>query len=143
MTHSTLIAGSLAAALGASPAASAGLDAYFWKARPVVVFAPAAADARAADQLARLRAERAALDDREMPVFVVTGRQVTTLSGGRPPSALAAADLRRAYGVKDDAFAMILIGKDGGEKFRTAEPVPAGRLIGLVDDMPMRRREAR
>ena len=41
----------------------------------------------------------------------------------------------------DGAFAAVLVGRDGGEKFRSSEPVPAEKLFGLIDAMPMRRRE--
>lgn len=131
------------AALVAAPAAAAGLDAYLWKSRPVVVFAPDRDKPAAAEQLKRLAAARATLAEREMPVFVVTRRQVAPLSGGRAPATLKADELRKAYGVGDDDFAIVLIGKDGGEKLRASEPVDAARLTDLVDDMPMRRREAR
>jgi hypothetical protein len=35
------------------------------------------------------------------------------------------------------------IGKDGGVKLRSAEPVAAGDFFALIDTMPMRRREMR
>ena len=40
-------------------------------------------------------------------------------------------------------FAAILVGKDGTEKFRSDEPVRPETLFGLIDAMPMRRREVR
>ncbi|RXF69581.1 DUF4174 domain-containing protein [Hansschlegelia zhihuaiae] len=133
----------LVAAGVAAPAAAAGLDAFRGKSRPVVVFAPSREAPAVADQLKRLAGAREALTEREMPVFVVTTRGVTTLSGGRAPATLTAAGLRQAYGVKDDAFAIVLVGKDGGEKLRSAEPVDAAKLTGLVDEMPMRKQETR
>ena len=78
-----------------------------------------------------------------MPVFVVTTKDVTVLSGGRAPATLNAAELRKVYGIGDDVFAIVLVGKDGGEKLRSSEPVTADKLTGLVDEMPMRRQEAR
>ena len=50
---------------------------------------------------------------------------------------------RSRFGVEDGAFATVLVGRDGGEKFRSTEPVPAEKLFGLIDAMPMRRREIR
>lgn len=38
-------------------------------------------------------------------------------------------------------FTIILIGKDGGEKYRSTEPVTTATLFGLIDAMPMRRAE--
>ncbi|MFC3692439.1 DUF4174 domain-containing protein [Chenggangzhangella methanolivorans] len=138
-----LLAAAALVAAFAAPAFAAGLDAYLWKSRPVIVFAPERDQPEAADQLKRLAAARATLEDRDMPVFVVTRRQVSPLSGGRAPATLNAQDLRKTYGVADDAFAVVLVGKDGGEKLRSAEPVEAARLTDLVDTMPMRQGEAR
>ena len=44
---------------------------------------------------------------------------------------------------KDSAFTFILIGRDGGEKYRSVTPVMAARLFGQIDAMPMRRSEVR
>jgi hypothetical protein len=125
------------------PATAAGLDAYLWNSRPVIVFAPSRDAPTAVDQIKCLAAAREALAERDMPVIIATKSGVIALSGGRAPAALKASELRRAYGVADGAFAIILIGKDGGEKLRSSEPVAVERLTGLVDGMPMRRREAR
>lgn len=41
------------------------------------------------------------------------------------------------------AFSVALIGKDGGEKARRAQPISSEELFALVDAMPMRRAEMR
>ena len=38
---------------------------------------------------------------------------------------------------------MLLIGKDGGVKLRSAHPIPPEALFQTVDAMPMRRSEVR
>jgi hypothetical protein len=35
----------------------------------------------------------------------------------------------------------LLIGKDGGVKLRSSEPVSVKDIFGLIDSMPMRRQE--
>ena len=40
-------------------------------------------------------------------------------------------------------FAFLLIGKDGGDKLESKEPVSKDRLFKLIDSMPMRMREMR
>ena len=45
------------------------------------------------------------------------------------------------FKVLPDTYATVLIGKDGGEKERFGEPVQPVMLFGLIDRMPMRRRE--
>jgi hypothetical protein len=42
-----------------------------------------------------------------------------------------------------DSFTFILLGRDGGEKLRSAEVVPAEKLFGLIDAMPMRKSEVK
>ncbi|TDE16864.1 DUF4174 domain-containing protein [Dyadobacter psychrotolerans] len=44
---------------------------------------------------------------------------------------------------KDSAFTFILIGRDGGEKYRSVMLVTAVTLFGQIDAMPMRRSEVR
>lgn len=39
------------------------------------------------------------------------------------------------------AFAVVLIGKDGGEKLRRSAPLATDELFAVVDAMPMRRAE--
>jgi Domain of unknown function (DUF4174) len=39
------------------------------------------------------------------------------------------------------SFTVILIGKDGGEKYRSARPITSTQLFALIDAMPMRRSE--
>lgn len=41
------------------------------------------------------------------------------------------------------AFAVILIGKDGGEKFRSEKIVQPKQLFSIIDAMPMRKREVK
>ena len=50
-------------------------------------------------------------------------------------------DTRERHGVAADEFAVVLIGRDGGEKLRSTSPIPAAELFGKIDEMPMRRRE--
>ena len=38
-------------------------------------------------------------------------------------------------------FTIILVGKDGGEKYRSTKPVSLKYLYGLIDPMPMRKAE--
>ena len=47
--------------------------------------------------------------------------------------------LRRRYRLPTNAFAVILIGKDGEIKMRQARPIAAAALENTIDAMPMRR----
>ena len=80
----------------------------------------------------------------------MTGRVVVRLAGsatptvgGRPFSQAEAADLRVHYRVTADDFLIVLIGKDGGEKFRSDRPDVLQDMFRLIDTMPIRREEMR
>jgi hypothetical protein len=47
------------------------------------------------------------------------------------------------FGLTPSTFAVVLVGKDGTEKFRSTQPVSAPALFALIDQMPMRRWEMR
>lgn len=64
-------------------------------------------------------------------------------AAARAVSAEAIARLRERFGVAEDAFALILVGKDGTEKRRDEAPVPLQAIFDEIDAMPMRQRELR
>ena len=111
---------------GAVPADEAQLRQFRWEARPLLVFAPSVEDPRLAAQMTAFRDAAEDLADRDMPVLVDTD-----------PAAESA--LRRGIGPEDAV--VVLIGKDGGVKYRGAAPVPVSELLDLVDGMPMRQSE--
>ena len=45
--------------------------------------------------------------------------------------------------IPNEPFTVILIGKDGGEKFRSTSILSTSRLFAMVDAMPMRQAEIR
>ncbi len=51
--------------------------------------------------------------------------------------------LRRRFHIHPSDFTVILLGKDGGEKFRSHTPVAIDQLTRIVDAMPMRQQEMR
>jgi hypothetical protein len=128
------------------------MDAYRWKNRPLIVFAPSDEDDRYGTQTGNLRRMGEELADRDMVVihgFAGAGRGavqsfVESLSGGewqrQPVAPGAEQELRDRYGSGSE-FEVILVGKDGGVKLRSDEPVAAEELFALIDSMPMRRRE--
>ncbi len=57
---------------------------------------------------------------------------------------LSAADAlaaRRSFHVAPEDFTAILLGKDGGEKFRSRKPISFEKLRDTIDSMPMRKQE--
>lgn len=49
----------------------------------------------------------------------------------------------KKYQIQTHDFTLILIGKDGLVRLRSKEVLPASRIYGIVDAMPMRKEEMR
>ena len=113
------------------------LAALRWRRRPLVVIAPEGTDARLARQRALIEAARDAFAERDQSLVVVAG-DTLSVDGAAWDGAAA---LRARFGVGTDDFAVILVGKDGGEKARWREPVDPREVFARIDAMPMRRRE--
>jgi hypothetical protein len=119
-------AGGSGDAFAVLPTAVADLDAYRWKNRPVLLFAPSPDDPAYVGQSALLQAMPAGLLERDIVV----------LSDTEPKEDGA---LRRRFDVQ--GFEVLLIGKDGGVKLRKQKLIAAEELFSEIDLMPMRRRE--
>ena len=117
----------LAIALAASPTVAQ----MKWERRVLIVSAPTADDPALAEQRRVLAAWKSSAAARDLTVIEIVG---DTLRGAGDP----AAALRRKYRLPA-TFTAILIGKDGGEKLRSAKPCPAAALEATIDAMPMRK----
>jgi hypothetical protein len=120
------------------PGVPAGVHTFedtHWEHRVLLVFPGPDASAWR-QQRERLDAARDALAERDILVVVV---------GDTPaPIQLPQADAARARWKVGPAEAQaVLVGKDGGEKWRAALPTPLEPVFELVDTMPMRQREVR
>ncbi|UOR05659.1 DUF4174 domain-containing protein [Hymenobacter aerilatus] len=122
--------------LGAAPPASlaATLKANQWKKRVLLLHAPTAADATLKRQRALLAAQLEGLSQRDMLVLNVIEDQLSTADSHY---------VRQELKLPADSFTVVLIGKDGGVKQRSATPLPPNELFGTIDKMPMRRQEMR
>jgi hypothetical protein len=120
-------------------AGETALDRYRWQNRILLVFAPDAASALYRRQQEMLLVAERGLNERDMVIIFVIRDTVSTK--GRPAAAVAAVDLRDAYGVLPHEFRVVLIGKDGDVKLRQEEPISMADLFALIDAMPMRKQE--
>lgn len=118
------------------------MDALRWQKRPVVLFAPDAQDGRLRRQLAEIEATRDLFDERDMVLIVVLSNG-SSHAGSRTLSAIDAERLRTIYGVTQGAFALRLVGKDGGLKRDSDDVVAVESLYAQIDGMPMRQQEVR
>ncbi|MFO1147588.1 MAG: DUF4174 domain-containing protein [Alsobacter sp.] len=111
--------------------------------RRIVVIMAGTADAQPVrEQRAELLKHGAALDDRDMVVFVaLPDGKVEPVHGPAPASTEVRDFLKRNPPSPGRGFEVLPVGKDGGVKLRSERPVRAEDLFALVDTMPMRRQE--
>ena len=113
--------------------------------RPVLVFAPAATNASFKAQQLLLEQYADDMMDRDLlyvPILAQPAHFAKPLDA--PYVVPATAELkamRERFHIGESAFVVILVGKDGGEKFRSLKPVSVLKLDALVDAMPMGRQE--
>lgn len=110
--------------------------------RVVLVFAATAADARWQRQQELLQQAHQEMFARDLVILGVLGNQVKSSSFkmGRLPGPET---LRNQYKVKPDEFTVVLVGKDGTEKYRAKEVIKPGTIFHIIDAMPMRQQEMR
>ena len=102
------------------------LDSVRWENRVLLIFSPDSSSKPYQEQLEIALLHHAAFAERDL----VCVRAVSE-------------NLRKKYAVSPKDFAAVLIGKDGGEKFRSQIPISAAQLLSIIDAMPMRRAEMR
>jgi hypothetical protein len=113
-----------------------------WRQRPLLLFAPDGSDPRLGRQLAAVEGSREAFDERDMVLIVVLGNGPSRFED-RALTGVEAERLRATYEVEADAFALRLVGKDGGVKRRSDDVVAVEDLYAQIDAMPMRQDEMR
>jgi len=122
--------------------ASVDLDSYRWRNRLLLVFAESRRDTRLEQQTAMWRGQERGVEERDMVLMLLLSEEPGQI-GQEPVSTNAAARLRRRTGVPAEGFAVVLIGKDGGVKLRSSQPVSTQEIFARIDAMPMRRSEMR
>jgi hypothetical protein len=111
------------------------------RSRALLIFAPGPNDPQLQIQLRRLHDNAAAVSDRDIVVIALPFD-----SPSPTPAMLTGSDAqaaRRRFNIAPADFAVILIGKDGGEKLRSSKPLTMDKLRDTIDAMPMRQQEMR
>ncbi len=93
--------------------------------RYILVFGAVAGDPLVQKQLEFLSHDGAGLKERDLIIHSYLGEDPQF----------------KQFNVQAKPFCVILVGKDGFEKFRSAKPVTAKHLYRLIDAMPMRQAE--
>ena len=116
------------------------LDSLRWKNRVLVLFSHSESDASFQLQRKGLASSAEEVLDRELMILEIV-EQGQSRAGNQPLSGKSVQDIRKRLGVVGGSFQVLLIGKDGGVKLRSSEPVSMKDLFGLIDSMPMRQQE--
>jgi hypothetical protein len=123
------------------------LDSLRENSRPLLIFSPRATDSRVLRQFELLAGHAGGLHERQVPPILIPAINLS-----RPPacaldiftvSSEEAAGVRKRFHVAQNAFTVILLGKDGGEKLRSDYPLSYEKLRETIDAMPMRQDEMR
>jgi hypothetical protein len=126
------------------------LASYIDRSRVLLVFAPNDEDPRYQQQLTSLNHYAAEVKERDLiilPVLIDPGPPITpntmrvTFGPGLPEQEQMLA--RRRFKVGPTEFTALLVGKDGGEKLRSHQPLSIEELNRTIDAMPMRQQEMR
>ena len=134
----TVVAAAIMAATVSAPTGADTVADLRWNKRVVILFAKAG-DARVAEQRRGLSGNKADLAERDLLAFAVVDGQIEPIFGD-PPAGETAETLRQRYDIAAATpFTALLIGKDGGVKWRGDRPIGPSELYGVIDAMPMRR----
>ena len=126
--------------LKAVPAMSVPMDDYRWQNRPLSLFSPHAVHPQLQATLEQIEQQRCQFKDRDMVLGVFLEDGASRISQQiLAPSQVDT--VRERFDVPAGQFAVILIGKDGGEKYRLYEAPELDRIFALIDGMPMRQQE--
>ncbi len=115
------------------------LSTYKWRNRLLLIFASSASD-EDHSQIRLLEGSEAGFEDRALLLANIFESEAGELEDGAA-STEEASGLRETFGIPEGQFAVILVGKDGGEKYRSSAPVSLRDIFDRIDAMPMRRRE--
>lgn len=128
------------------PAKAERLSEYRWQNRLLLLFSGDGSSEPYRNQLQSISAHLSGYRDRDMLVIHVNEVKEYELSEDeislhrRAPKEIQIR-WNKKFAVKDGQFMAILIGKDGTEKLRTDEVLPANKLFSVIDAMPMRQQE--
>ena len=115
--------------------------------RPLIIFSPAANDARLHQHLVEFTHHAMDLHERDILIVISAAdhQQVaTSQSQSLPATQLELEEdnqLRDRFKVSKESFVVLLVGKDGGEKLRSEKIVTVDSLNHKIDAMPMRKAE--
>ncbi|MBD2452131.1 DUF4174 domain-containing protein [Nostoc sp. FACHB-152] len=157
MNKSVLIALTLSASIVLSPVSIAdivqgsthtikmssfNLSSQKWQNRVLLVFAPSMNNRTYQQQMQLFNQHQNGFTERDLVLVQVLATD-KSYANGQLIDESSAANLRNRFGVEQQNFRVILVGKDGGVKRQDTTPVQATPIFEQIDAMPMRQQEMR
>lgn len=119
--------------------ASSLLSQYLWKNRVLLLSAPSWQNQQLVAARKQIEMMQCGIDDRDLVIgFIITGQGAVFESHSINEHQVTA--IKEELRIDKDSFTIILIGKDGGEKYRS-DHLNMPRIFDLIDGMPMRQEE--
>ena len=116
------------------------LRSFEWKNRVLII---SGTESKYQNQFDYLKVNKNEFIDRDMVVILINkdGSKISQdgLKNFKSVDYESASSIKKRFNFED--FSLILIGKDGGVKYRAHEPVKINKIFELIDKMPMRMQE--
>ena len=116
------------------------LESHTWENRLLLVFSPHRNYPELVAQNKILAQNRAGLADRDLLVLQMSPGEVIRIDNN-PLTQSNSDRIYRDFSIDRDAFALLLIGKDGTVKLTRSRAVTMEVVFDLIDAMPMRQLE--
>jgi hypothetical protein len=113
---------------------------YKWQNRVLLIFSPNTFNSDYRDQVSSLDDSDAEFEERDLKIFYALGQSSASFKGTSLPDE-AISELRSKFGIASSEFVVLLIGKDGKEKFQAKQPISREDLFDEIDGLPMRKLE--
>ncbi|QHT67894.1 DUF4174 domain-containing protein [Rhodocytophaga rosea] len=110
------------------------LQSLKWQKRVILVMASSSYESEFLAQKSNLETKKVGVEDRDLEILYISINNLNYMDK---------TFIRKKFEIHDQNFCIILIGKDGGEKRRSDEPLKADDLFQTIDAMPMRQQEAK
>ncbi len=113
---------------------SQNLDSHRWNDRVIIISADEANSKLAESQFNVLKAEKDKLKDRKIVIYKCISNNCIFYNGEE-----ASKTIKMDVSIK--GFETVLVGLDGGQKFKSKKVENPSVFLNLIDTMPMRRQE--
>jgi len=130
----------IAMLLPGAPSYAIQLTDLLWKNRVLLLFAQDHQDQHLQQTQYRLQQNNCDIKDRDIVIGIITNQGPDTLNN-QSISRKYAANLRKQFNILNEQFVVILLGKDGSEKFRVLHLPDMNEIFAIIDGMPMRQDE--